>query len=63
MKAKTILNTGTGTGTLGYSDFHNLMGFTSKKMQNNILYNICLTSFSLVKPFVANLHSNRFQKY
>ncbi len=22
---------------LGYSDFHNLMGFTSKKMPNNIL--------------------------
>ncbi len=27
--------------TLGYSDFHNLMGFTSKKMPNNILYNVC----------------------
>jgi hypothetical protein len=25
------------TYTLGYSDFHNLMGFTSKKMPNNIL--------------------------
>ncbi len=23
--------------TLGYNDFHNLMGFTSKKMPNNIL--------------------------
>jgi len=23
--------------TVGYSDFHNLMGFTSKKMPNNIL--------------------------
>jgi hypothetical protein len=23
--------------TIGYSDFHNLMGFTSKKMPNNIL--------------------------
>jgi hypothetical protein len=22
---------------VGYSDFHNLMGFTSKKMPNNIL--------------------------
>jgi hypothetical protein len=22
---------------IGYSDFHNLMGFTSKKMPNNIL--------------------------
>ncbi len=26
-----------GSYTLGYSDFHNLMGFTSKKMPNNIL--------------------------
>jgi hypothetical protein len=26
---------------LGYSDFHNLMGFTSKKMPNNILKNVC----------------------
>ena len=25
---------------LGYSDFHNLMGFTSKKMPNNILKNV-----------------------
>jgi hypothetical protein len=23
------------------SDFHNLVGFTSKKMPNNILYNVC----------------------
>jgi hypothetical protein len=27
--------------TVGYSDFHNLMGFTSKKMPNNILKNVC----------------------
>jgi hypothetical protein len=27
--------------TLGYSDFHNVMGFTSKKMPNNILKNVC----------------------
>ncbi len=27
--------------TLGYSDFHNLMRFTSKKMPNNILKNVC----------------------
>ncbi len=27
--------------TLGYSDFNNLMGFTSKKMPNNILSNVC----------------------
>jgi hypothetical protein len=26
---------------VGYSDFHNLKGFTSKKMPNNILQNIC----------------------
>ncbi len=28
-------------GDLGYSDFHNLMRFTSKKMPNNILKNVC----------------------
>jgi hypothetical protein len=27
--------------TLGYSDFNNLMGFTSKKLPNNILNNVC----------------------
>ncbi len=33
---------------VGYdSDFHNLMGFASKKMPNNILKNVCLTSFSI----------------
>ncbi len=30
-----------GHRLLGYSDFHNLMGITSKKMPNNILYNVC----------------------
>jgi hypothetical protein len=30
-------NLGLLARTLGYSDFHNLMGFTSKKMPNNIL--------------------------
>ncbi len=30
---------------IGYSGFHNLMGFTSKKMQNNIVYNICKKKF------------------
>jgi len=44
--------------TLGYSDFHNLMGFTSKKIPNNT---VCLKMFvkkvfQLVKPFLANLH-------
>jgi hypothetical protein len=28
---------GTGILTVGYSDFHNVMGFTSKKMPNNML--------------------------
>jgi hypothetical protein len=33
---------GTGpTVSLGYSDFNNLMGFTSKKMPNNNLKNGC----------------------
>jgi hypothetical protein len=31
--------------TVGYSDFHNLMGFTSKKMPNNILKNVCKKIF------------------
>ncbi len=28
------------TCRVGYSDFHNLMGFSSKKMLNNILKNV-----------------------
>ena len=39
------------------------MGFTSKKMPNNILYNICLKVFQFVKPFLANLHSTLSKKY
>jgi hypothetical protein len=31
--------------SVGYSDFHNLVGFTSKKMPNNIQKNICQQSF------------------
>ncbi len=27
--------------TVGYNDFHNLMGFTNEKMPNNILINVC----------------------
>jgi hypothetical protein len=27
--------------SIGYSDFHNLMRFTSKKMPNNILKSVC----------------------
>jgi hypothetical protein len=30
-----------GAWALGYSDFHNLMGYTSKKLPNNILWNVC----------------------
>jgi hypothetical protein len=30
-----------GDCRLGYSDFHDLMGFASKKMPNNILKNVC----------------------
>jgi hypothetical protein len=30
-----------GAWTIGYSDFHNFMRFTSKKMLNNILKNVC----------------------
>ncbi len=32
-------------GVLGYSDFHNLMGFTCKKLPNNILKNVYWTRF------------------
>jgi hypothetical protein len=41
---------------LGYSDFHNLMRFTSKKMPNNILKMFVNKVFQLFKPFLANLH-------
>ncbi len=47
--------------TLGYSDFHNLMGFTSKKMPNNILF--VYKVFQFIKPFLANLHSTISKKY
>ncbi len=33
------------TCILGYSDFYNLMGFTSKQMPNNIIKNVCEKSF------------------
>jgi hypothetical protein len=50
---------------LGYSDFHNLMGFTRKKMPNNILYLKMFGRkvFQLAKPFLANLHSSISEKY
>jgi hypothetical protein len=34
-----------GACRVGYSDFHNLMGFTSKKMPNNILTNVAKKVF------------------
>ncbi len=37
--------------TVGYSDFHNLMGFIRKKMTNNILKNVCLKSFKISIKF------------
>ncbi len=43
--------------SLVYSDFHSLMRFISIKIANNILYNVCLKVFYLVKLFVAKLHS------
>ncbi len=46
---------------LGYSDIHNLMRFTSRKMPNNILKNVCYET--LVKPFLANLQSTSSNKY
>jgi hypothetical protein len=49
--------------TIGYSDFHNLMGFTSKKIPNNILKMFVLKVFQLVRPFLANLHSTSSKKY
>ncbi len=51
------------TCLLGYSDFHNLMGFTSKKMPNNIPKNVCQNVFQLVKPFLANLRCTSSKKY
>jgi hypothetical protein len=32
---------------IGYIDFHNLMGFTSKKLPKNIPKNVCEKSFSI----------------
>jgi hypothetical protein len=51
--------------TLGYSDFHILMGFTSKKMPNNNFKNEMFVKkvFQSVKQFLANLHSSSSKKY
>jgi hypothetical protein len=53
---KAILATST-VCTLGYSDFHNLVGFTSKKMPNNFSKMFVKKVFQLIMPFLANLHS------
>jgi hypothetical protein len=47
--------------TVGYSDFHNLIGFTSKMMPNNILKNVFSNVFIFFKSFLANLHSTGFK--
>jgi hypothetical protein len=40
------------------------MGFTSKKMPNNIVFTMFVKKvFQLVKPFLANLHSTLSKKY
>jgi hypothetical protein len=46
-----------GDCRLGYSDFHNLVGFTSKKMPKIIFLKMFVKKvFQLVEPFLANLH-------
>jgi hypothetical protein len=49
--------------TVGYSDFHNFMGFTGKKLPNNILKMFVKKIFQLVQQFFVNLHSTSSQKY
>ncbi len=50
---------------LGYSDFHNLTRFTSKKLSNTVIFfKMCVEKvFQLLKPFLANLHSTSSKKY
>ncbi len=36
-----------GLCTIGYSDFHNLIRFTIKRMPNNILKNVCQEDVSI----------------
>ncbi len=48
---------------VGYSGFHNLMGFTSKKLANIILKMFVKKVFPFVKQFFVNLHSTSSQKY
>ncbi len=50
------------TWWLGNSDFHNLMGFTCKKMPNNILKFSVQKVFQVVTLFLANLHSTCSKK-
>ncbi len=54
---------GAGMCRVGYSDFHNLMGFTSKKSQIIFFKMFVKKVFQLVKPFLANLHSTITEKY
>jgi hypothetical protein len=42
-----LLTTASDTSAIGYRDFNNLMGFTSKKLLNNILKNFCQKRFSI----------------
>jgi hypothetical protein len=38
------------------------MGFTSKKMPNNILKNVCKKSFQVIKPFCCEFALYYFQE-
>jgi hypothetical protein len=60
---KTEQDVRVNTCTLGYSDFHNLMGFTSKRCQIIFFKMFVKKVFQLVKPFLANLHSTISKKY
>jgi len=50
------------TWWLGNSDFHNLMGFTCKRMPNNILKFSVQKVFQVETPFLANMHSTSSEK-
>ncbi len=47
---------------IGYSDFHNLMGFSCKNMPNNILKNVCKKVFQLVFLRICILLGSKFVK-
>jgi hypothetical protein len=44
--------------SIGYSDFHNLMGLTRKRCLIIFFTMFVKKVFQLVKPFLANLHSS-----